>query len=251
MISRARLKFLRTLKRKKVRDAEGLFVVEGFNLVEEAVATGHARELFFSDTASAHPRARALRDSDLPRSDLEAGDVAALAETQTPAGAFALVESPWRGFDLRSLPGRCLVLLAAGVSDPGNLGTLVRTAAALGAAAAVTAPGTVEPLNPKAVRATAGALFRVPVVCADAAALKEARFFLCVADAGGEPVTAWTKRPARLALAVGNEPHGVDDSTRALADASVAVPLQHDVESLNVTVAAGILLNALGALPFE
>ncbi len=251
MISRARLKFLRSLKRKKVRDEECLFVVEGFNLVEEAVATGYARELFFSDTASEHPRARALHDSDLPRSDLEAGDVADLAETQTPAGAFALVESPWRDFDLRSLPDRCLVLLAAGVSDPGNLGTLVRTAAALGAAAVVTAPGTVEPLNPKAVRATAGAIFRVPVVGADAAALKEAAFFLYVADAGGEPVTAWTRRPARLALAVGNEPHGVDDSTRGLADGTLAVPAHGDVESLNVAVAAGILLNALRALPFE
>jgi TrmH family RNA methyltransferase len=251
VISRARLKFLRSLSRKKVRDQEGLFVVEGFNLVEEAVATGHARELFFSDAASEHQRAGALRESGLPCSDLAAGDVAALAETQSPAGAFGLVESPWHSFDLGALPDRCLALLAAGVSDPGNLGTLVRSAAALGAAAVVTAPGTVEPLNAKVVRATAGALFRVPVVDADAAALKEAGFFLCVADAGGEPVTAWKERPARLALAVGSEPHGVDDSTRALADAAVAVPLQGDVESLNVTVAAGILLSVLRALPFE
>ena len=64
-------------------------------------------------------------------------------------------------------------------------------------------------------------------------------------------MTAWTRRPARLALAVGNEPHGVDESTRALADGTLAVPAHGDVESLNVAVAAGILLNALRALPFE
>jgi len=107
----------------------------------------------------------------------------------------------------------------------------------------------VEPTNPKVVRATAGALFRLPVLSGGAEDLKAAGFEILVADAHGTPVDALGQRAARLALAVGSEPHGVDGATLGRADGSIAVPLAAGMESLNVSVAAGILLHALCALP--
>ncbi|MHC4135780.1 MAG: TrmH family RNA methyltransferase [Planctomycetota bacterium] len=249
MISKARLKYLRSLRQRKARSREGALLVEGLNVVEEAVAAGEVRELLLSDEIAQGPRGRALVARGLPVHTLGESDMQALAETRTPAGAFALVTDPCGPFDPAHLPDEALVLLAAGVADPGNLGTLIRTAAALGVAAVVTAAGTVEATNPKVVRATAGALFRIPVRHGEAAALKEAGFELFVADAGGRPFPELADRPARLALAVGNEPRGLPADVVAAADVTVAVPQVGAVESLNVAVATGILLHALRTLP--
>lgn len=249
MITRARLKFLRSLRRRKVREQEGLLLLEGLNVVEEAAAFGRVREVYLADDAAASPRGKALLDRGLHAVRLAPADVDALAMTRTPAGAFALAESPCAPLDAGAIRDVDLLLLAAGVADPGNLGTLVRTAAALGAAAVVVAPGTVEPTNPKVVRATAGALYRVPVRSGDANALADAGCAILVADARGAPVTELAARPPRTVLAVGSEPHGVDASVRTRAAGTLAVPLRSGVESLNVAVAAGILLYTLGACP--
>ncbi|MHC4224986.1 MAG: TrmH family RNA methyltransferase [Planctomycetota bacterium] len=249
MISKARLKFLRSLRLKKARASEGLLLVEGLNAVEEAVSSGHALELLLTDEAASGPRGRGLEKSDLPRSRIGERESTQLALTRTPAGAFALAKVPCGPFEAGALPESAVVLFAAGVADPGNLGTLIRTAAALGASAVVVAPGSVEPTNPKVVRATAGALFRLPVLSGGAEDLKAAGFQILVADAHGTPVGTLEQRAARLALAVGSEPHGVDGATRGQADGSIAVPLTAGMESLNVSVAAGILLHALCALP--
>jgi TrmH family RNA methyltransferase len=250
VIPRARLKYLRSLRLRKNRELEGLFLAEGLNVVEEAAAAGRARELFLSAEAAANPRVREIARR-VPAQQLGERDVEQLAETKTPSGVFALVEDPCRPLAEAKLPARALVLVAAGVADPGNLGTLIRTAAALGATAVVAAEETVEPTNPKVVRATAGALFRVPVLAGGTAALRDLGFRIVVADARGEPLASLRARPPRLALVVGNEPRGVDDRVRKLADGTVGIPLDGGVESLNVAVAAGILLHALRALPVQ
>jgi TrmH family RNA methyltransferase len=251
VIPRGRLKYLRSLRLRKVREREGLFLAEGVNVVEEAVSRGCARELFVGEDAAAVPRVRGLARAGVPVQRLGPREVEQLAETRTPSGVFALVEDPCRPLAGAMLPASALVLVAAGVADPGNLGTLIRTAAALGASAVVVSRGTVEPTNPKVVRATAGALFRVPVLAGEPEELKPMGFRLLVADARGEPVSRWRARPPRLALAVGNEPRGVDARVREIADGALGIPLDGGVESLNVAVAAGILLHALRALPVE
>jgi TrmH family RNA methyltransferase len=249
VIPRQRLKFLRSLRLRKVREAEGLLLAEGLNVVEEAVHAGRARELFLGDDAAALPRALELSKRGLPVHRLSTREVEQLSETRTPAGVFAVAEDPCLPLGRADLGSEAVVIVAAGVADPGNLGTLIRTAAALGAAALVAASGTVEPTNPKVVRATAGALFRLPVLLGEAAELKAMGFRVVVADARGEPPSAWGARPRRLALVVGNEPRGVDEGVRGIADGMVGIPLRAGVESLNVAVAAGILLHAILALP--
>ncbi|MFQ5845709.1 MAG: TrmH family RNA methyltransferase [Planctomycetota bacterium] len=251
MISRARLKFLRSLHRKKARHQERLLLVEGLRLVEDAVVTGHAAEVLVGPRAAASPFIEALRRTDLPVHDLGEGDVAALADTRTPQGVFALCRDPCRDLRAAGLPAGGVVLVADGVGEPGNLGALVRSAAALGAAAVVTTPGTVEPTNPKAVRGSMGALFRLPVLRGEVADLRRAGFHVLMASIDGAPVDRLRSRPPRLALVVGGEPRGVGAAAEAEADGEVAIPLEAGVESLNVPVAAGILLHALQTLPVE
>ena len=133
------------------------------------------------------------------------------------------------------------------VQDPGNFGTLARTAEALGAAGLVALPGTVDPWNPKSVRAAMGSTFRLPVVEAgwDALApwLAERGVATLAAVVGGEPLG--NERPRRAALVLGNEGAGVGDETRARAHRAVGIPLRGRAESLNVAAAGAILLYEL------
>jgi len=251
VISRARLRFLASLRTKKARQEERLLLLEGFNLVEEAVRSGHARELWLRDDAGGTERGRALARSGLPVDAIDPRDARELSETETPSGVFALAADPTGPLRGAKFPPRALLLVAAGVGDPGNFGTLVRTAAALGANAVVATAGTVEPTNPKAVRASAGALFRIPVLQGEAPQVRLLGFRLLLADAAGIPLEEVRRRPARVALLVGSEPHGIDAGLRRLADGAIAVKLSRGVESLNVAIAAGILLHHLASLPFE
>ncbi|HEY0780471.1 MAG TPA: RNA methyltransferase, partial [Gemmatirosa sp.] len=143
---------------------------------------------------------------------------------------------------------RLLVLDA--VQDPGNVGTLIRAAAALGAAGVVALPGTGDVWSAKVVRAGMGAHFAVPVLHAPldalAAMLDAADVSLWGADGSGHPVDALAAdAPPRLALAIGNEGAGLGDAVRSRATAHVAVPSTGAVESLNAAVAGSILLYAL------
>jgi TrmH family RNA methyltransferase len=146
--------------------------------------------------------------------------------------------------------GELRLLVLDGVQDPGNVGTLLRSAAGLGASAVLTLPGTVDPWSAKVVRASMGALFRLPTVGdtaeAVAAFLAAQRIVLWGADGAGEPVgTLAAHAPDRLAVAVGNEGAGLSGAVRARAARLVAVPSSGLVESLNVAVAASILLYEL------
>lgn len=144
-------------------------------------------------------------------------------------------------------PGHRLVLALDGVADPGNLGTILRTADWFGAAGVVLSPGCVDPFNEKVVRSTVGSLFHLPVVSdihlPDA--LREARsagFAVVVADVKGAIALDDWRPPARSLLVLGSESQGVSTAVAELADVAVSIPRHGQAESLNVAVAAGILL---------
>ena len=136
-----------------------------------------------------------------------------------------------------------------GVQDPGNAGTILRTAAALGATATLALPGTVDLWNAKVVRSSMGAQFAHPSFAVSieelASILRREGIELWAADKGGEPVGA-TAPPRKLAIAVGNEGAGLSSPVRALASRTVSLPIARGVESLNVAVATGIILYELG-----
>ncbi len=251
-LSRADTRLVTGLARRKVREEEGLFLAEGVRVVEELLASRVAVRLAVVSPALAETeRGRALREAldalGVVR-EVGPGEMNALSDTRANQGVLAVAETPRA--ELGSLaPGAAATLLVLdGVQDPGNVGTLARTAAAFGCGGLVRLPGTVDPWNPKAIRASAGALFRLPVVGAGLdealAWLDDGGFTLLGADAAGEPIEDVVAKslPPRVALAVGNEGAGLAEPVRRGCDRVVAVPMRGATESLNVAVATGILL---------
>jgi RNA methyltransferase, TrmH family len=248
------LTLARDLRRRKARERAGLFVAEGVRAVEELIRSPLAiRGVLTAPQLAEAPRGASLLASLTARGDIETAelserDFASAAETESPQGVLAIAEIPERSLaDYAGVSPLTLLVLDA-VQDPGNVGTIVRTAAALGATATVALPGTVDLWNAKVVRSGMGTHFFHPAFHATAESLAtflaDSRAELWCADAKGEAVGA-RPRPVRLALAVGNEGSGLTPATRERADAFVALPIAPGVESLNVAVAAGILLHAL------
>lgn len=173
-------------------------------------------------------------------------DVEELSDTETPQGVLAAARVPDRGEEVMEAAS---LLAFDEVQDPGNLGTLLRTAEALGVQGALSFPGTVDTWNPKAVRAAAGSVFRVPVLPLgrDEAtdALRRRGFRIWAADTQGVPVDRWEQGPTRLLLVLGNEGRGVSDEMLEAADRRVRVPVAGRVESLNVAVAGALLVDRI------
>jgi len=251
MPSRSQTKRWRALGRRKGREEHGLALAEGPRLLGELLASPvRIRHVLWTREAAHDPDAALLlercRAAGVPCEEVSGTELAELADTVTPQGLLAIVEVPDRGWD--DLPEGDL-LVFDGVQDPGNLGTLLRTAEAMGVRGAVTLEGTVDPWNPKAVRASAGSIFRVPVVAARrdevAARLGAGGWSVWAADVEGTPFRRGEALPDRVALVLGNEGAGVSAALLEAAGRRVAVELAGDVESLNVAVAAAVLMDRI------
>jgi TrmH family RNA methyltransferase len=244
------LTLARDLQRRKARERTSQFVAEGVRVVEELIRSGRSvTGVLVTRTAAATPRVAALLDATTaPHVIVTDAEFASAASTDAPQGILAVAEVADRG--LGAVPADRLrrVLVLDAVQDPGNVGTLIRTAAGLRADAVVALPGTADPWNAKVVRGGAGAHFHVIVTTATAdelaARLRDAGAVLWGADAAGRPVGS-VPPPPRLALAVGNEGAGLSPAVRDLAAACVSLPMAPGIESLNVAVAAGILMYEL------
>jgi TrmH family RNA methyltransferase len=243
---------VRDLHLRRGRERRGLALAEGIRLVEEAVAARVAiRHVLASPALEATPRGRALKAA-LAREghrieSLNEKAFAELAATEHSQGVLAVVEPrSWRLEDIAPTP-RAPALVLDGVQDPGNVGGLVRTAWALGAAGVIALPGTAELTNPKTLRATMGGGFRLPFVSIDEPGLREwaraQRVRVLLAEAGA-PLPAGGGGDA-VALVLGNEGAGIRPALVQWADGRVGIPLRAGAESLNVGVAAGILLYQL------
>jgi TrmH family RNA methyltransferase len=189
----------------------------------------------------------AARARKLEVAEVDEKEFRSAAETESPQGIVAIARAPEHSIEAFAAAKPMRLLLLDAVQDPGNVGTIIRTAAALGATATIALPGTVDVWNAKVVRSAMGAHFHHPAFHASwevvDSFLKRTQVPLWVADTGGtsgiEPV------PDRLALAVGNEGGGLSAPVRAAAERVVSVPITSTVESLNVAVATGILLHEL------
>jgi len=244
----ARLKELRKALAEPARGPRKLVGIEGPRMLEEALRAGLRLATVFVaqgseqciDALRLPPAAEILR---LPRKLLDA----ALA-TETPQPVAALVAPPnwtWPHLLVQNRNKPLLVALA-GLQDPGNLGTILRSAEAFGATGVVSLPGTVSAWNPKAVRASAGSIFRLPLL-----SVSEAELFEELREAGVRILASTTRgaQPADkadlagpIALIIGNEGNGVPETLTARADLKITIPCPGPVESLNAAVAAGVLL---------
>jgi RNA methyltransferase, TrmH family len=244
----------RDLQRRKARERSGRFVAEGVRTVEALVQSPLTVEgVLWATGADGDTRLAAILDlaeeRGIATAEVDPITFADAANTESPQGILAIAKAPVRSLaSLRPLPRPARILVLDGVQDPGNVGTILRTAAALGAHATIALPGTVDLWNAKVVRSAMGTTFTHPTVSATAdeltAFLSHDDVPLWGADAAGTSVRELTA-PPRLALAVGNEGAGLSAALRWHVDANVALPIADDVESLNVAVATGILLYAL------
>ena len=228
-------------------------MVEGVRSVEELLGSAVAlRGVLTAPQLADAPRGRELIDrlaeSTVEHSALSEAEFRSAAETESPQGVLAIAEIPDRRLSALAgvTPLRLLVLDA--LQDPGNVGTILRTAAALGADATVALPGTVDLWNAKVVRAAMGAHFHHQALHVSVDQLFEfldsESIPLWGADVNGTSVES-VAVPARLALAVGNEGAGLSSYLRERSSATISLPIARSTESLNVAVATGILLYQL------
>ncbi len=241
-----RVKQLRGAFAGHARLSNGLVALEGEHLVQEALRRGMLLKTVFLSERRAAP---AFLPHTLEVLRLEDDLFASLGDTRSPQGIAALMLPPVHTLD-EVLWGIPLIVVACGLQDPGNLGTLIRSAEAFGASGVLTTPGTVSAWNGKALRASVGSIFRLPVVSVsieDLASLRQRG--VRVLAAVGEGVA--TESIAEIhtvdlttstALLIGNEGNGLSDDLLALAEARVTIPCSGTVESLNAAIAGSILL---------
>lgn len=246
------VKRLKGLADRARRDAEGRMVVEGVRLVGEALAAQIPAEMLLYDPDALRADARIgglvarAAASGIRCVEAAAHVIGAVSQVEAPQGILAVIALPAAALDpVLERPG-VLLVVADRVQDPGNLGTIVRVADAAGASAVAVTRGSVDPHNPKAVRATMGSLFHLPVVETDAAPLaaelRRRGIRVLVADQDGALEYTAVSYAGPLALVLGSEAAGADPLWRQAAEATVRIPLYGRADSLNVAIAAALLL---------
>ncbi len=220
--------------------------VEGEHLLAEAVRSDIRIASVFIRTGAEALLDRLRLPSGVEMIELPPAIFASAVTTESPQGIAALVEP--RAFTLKDMvrTETPLIVVAAGMQDPGNLGTLVRSAEAFGATGVVTLPGTVSLWNAKALRASSGSAFRLPVVGATEdevlSFLRTSAVSIFAADADEGVAAAATNLVAASAIFIGNEGSGLSRSILDRADQRITIPCPGPVESLNAAVAASVLL---------
>jgi TrmH family RNA methyltransferase len=250
----------RLSRRRSARTDSGSFVIDGPVLVGEALDAGLRIDAVYVELgddgrvpAEIHAVADRAERRGATRHDLFAGVLAGAADTVTPHGIAAVASFPRSRTDLGAVlgaeggGGAGPVVVLAGVGDPGNAGTLLRSAEAAGARAVVATAGSVDLFAPKVVRASAGSVFRVPVVVdagIDDLLLALAGAGVTTVGTAADAVVPYdrTDLTAPLALVLGNEAHGLDPALARQLDSTVSIPMAGEVESLNVAMAGTLLL---------
>jgi len=242
----ARLKELRRALRSPDRNG-GVIGIEGPHLIEEALRAGLEFRCVFAGDGFQHWLQSLPLPPDAETLVMPKGILISTFVTETPQAVAALVDPPvWTLADLFGSTPAALVIVLASLQDPGNLGTILRSAEAFGASGVVALPGTVSPWNQKAMRASAGSVFRLPVIQSGVdecfTRLRDAGVTTLTTVAQGATSADAVDFTRPTALVIGNEGNGVPADIAARADAAVTIPCTGPVESLNASVAASVLL---------
>ena len=241
-----------SLSEKKYRDSEGLYILEGPNMIKEALRnSGKARFIFLrAESTSDEARAIAENADENGLAVYEVSDsvYSKISQTETPQGILSVLEKPQQNREsfFMNCEGKNLLVIDR-VQDPGNIGTLLRTAEAAGMGGAVVIKGSGDPFSPKAVRAASGATERLPIIFTESAndclALLKAKGkkIFATAMAGS---TVYYKADLRqdAAIVVSNEGNGASNEILEGADEIISIPMDGKTESLNVAMASGIIM---------
>ena len=239
------------LKKKKYRDKWREYLIEGPNLIEEALKEGMEIKALMvrHEVGPDSPSGMGPAFSEVPGDrifNLPPSLFSQLSDTVTPQGVMGVVgmkDTDPYGMDL----GDGNIIVLDRLQDPGNIGTILRTADAAGFSLAVFMKGTADPYSPKAVRSAAGSVLRMPVAFFDtneelSAFLKARNKRLVVSCMDGEKAYFEEDLSSDCAIVVGNEGNGVSDELMEMADVKIRIPMEGDTESLNASMAAGILM---------
>lgn len=239
---------IKLMKKPRARKEQGIFVVEGLKMLEEARASGlllqvYASESFYKERSMSSPGFFAELDYEVVADSL----FAEVSDTVTPQGVLGTAAMP--SYSLNALlddPG-ALLLLLEDIRDPGNMGTIIRTAEGAGVTGILLSPSCVDIYNPKVVRSTMGSIFRVPICISgdfysDLTNISNMGIRVYAAHLSGKPYDTDGGFTERCAILIGNEANGLTDRAISLADALITIPMAGRVESLNAAVAAAILM---------
>ena len=245
------IKLVRSLDKKKYRTKEGLFVAEGArNCFEAVISTAEVQYILVKESKYTNPEVvkvlAAVDETKTTVMTVEDKVFDSACHTEESQGIMALIKIKNLNVDdfAEKVCGKQIAVLD-GLQDPGNMGTILRTAWAAGLGGIVSVNNSADVYNPKVVRSTMGAVYHLPVIRLDNAAAVEFLaangYSLTVADAGGDDYRKFKADDKKVAWLLGSEGNGVSDFWRRQAGNVVSVPMAKNVESLNVAVAAGIL----------
>lgn len=251
--SNPQIKYLHRLsKSSRFRKAEKVFLAEGFKMVKEALLHKLALKLYVTKAARESDRKEYLEIFKLSEETgifietVSEKVFQAICDTTNPQGILAIVKMP--EYELESyLSERVHFLCLEDINDPGNLGTMMRTAEGAGMTGVIMSKGTVDLFNPKVVRATMGSLFRVPFFYTDhleetIGFLKSKGVTIYAAHLQGSVPYDKVSYKGSVCLMIGNEANGLSDSVTMLADTCVRIPMAGQLESLNAAVSAALLM---------
>jgi len=249
MLTKAQLKQLRALRQKSGRVSQGKFIIEGARLCQEALQADANLELvlYTQDgfrTSEIKQVVSETQRRGISNLRVTSAVLKSLSDTVTPQGLLAVVHQ-W--VSSISMDRAKVLLLLDQVRDPGNVGTIIRTADAAGADGAILTRETADPFSPKVLRSTMGSIFHLPIqvdaepqgIVSD---LKKRGFRIFIAEPRAKRSHTQIRYPQRFLLVVGNEARGVVANLRPLADELIRVPILGRAESLNVSMATGIIL---------
>lgn len=248
-VSNAHVKKINRLKKSaRFRRKEKCFIAEGFKLVEEAFSHDKVRQVYVSSEVEDEYFSRfshKISESCIER--VSASVFREISDTATPQGILALVEMPeYSREEIVAKENAALVCLED-IRDPGNLGTIIRTAEGAGMSALVMSEGCVDLFNPKVVRATMGAMFRMPFyitknMTTEVEYLRSEGFTMYAAQLDGTMIYSECSYEGKTGILIGNEANGIRPETSAVTDEKIIIPMEGGVESLNAAVSAAILM---------
>ena len=248
-LSNSQVKNLTLLQKKtKARDEQGVFVVEGLKMFEEARSMGllvkaYASESFYQEILQERPDYFDALDYELVTDSV----FKEVSDTKTPQGIMGTVtKSKYSLESILKVPEACLLLLED-IRDPGNLGTMIRTAEGAGITGIICNASTVDLYNPKVIRATMGSIYRVPFYQTEdfyetLTEIKRNHIIVFAAHLLGMPYDTEGSFRNRCAFLIGNEANGLSEQASKEADKLIKIPMAGKVESLNAAVAAAILM---------
>jgi TrmH family RNA methyltransferase len=246
-----KVKYFSSLRNKKKRGEEGRFIIEGIHLVEEALSKGLLERAIYGKNLLKTSEGSALFSrmikANIPIEEASDNIVRYLSDVETPQGIIASVKP--RMSDLGSLfdVDDPLIVVACGIQDPGNLGTIIRTASAAGCSGLILTKGTADPYNEKSIRASTGSIFHLNMVKID----DIITLIPSLKRRGIKVVSGFTDAPKTYfeadyrgptAIVIGSEGQGLPRELLGLSDESVSIPMSGNTESLNAAISAAVIL---------